>query len=230
MRVLALDYGAARTGVAVSDADRHARPPVGCVERAATDAGLDRLASLVAEHRGGAGRRRAAADAARRARRAGAARPSASSTALETGVDGSRRDLRRALHDDARAADAVPPPRRTRWQRRTCCRAGSTGRARGDESAAAAVSLAWSRCSWRVLLAAACGGDSRAARRDDRGAAAARAAAHHLPGGLHGAGRWATASPQCAGSRSTKRGVTPQADPGGHTSPRPRRHARRSRS
>ena len=50
MRVLALDYGAARTGVAVSDATGTLARPVGVVERAATDPGLDRLAALVDEH------------------------------------------------------------------------------------------------------------------------------------------------------------------------------------
>ncbi len=50
MRALALDYGAARTGVAVSDATGTLARPVGVVERAGTDAGLDRVAALVAEH------------------------------------------------------------------------------------------------------------------------------------------------------------------------------------
>ena len=50
MRALALDYGAARTGVAVSDATGTLARPVGIVERAATDAGLDRVVALVAEH------------------------------------------------------------------------------------------------------------------------------------------------------------------------------------
>jgi putative Holliday junction resolvase len=50
MRVLALDYGSARTGVAVSDATGTLARPVGVVERAASRAGLARVASLVAEH------------------------------------------------------------------------------------------------------------------------------------------------------------------------------------
>ena len=50
MRVLALDYGAARTGVAVSDATGTLARPLCVVERAGTDAGLDRVASLVSEH------------------------------------------------------------------------------------------------------------------------------------------------------------------------------------
>ena len=50
MRALALDYGAARTGVAVSDATGTLARPVCVVARAATEPGLDRLAELVAEH------------------------------------------------------------------------------------------------------------------------------------------------------------------------------------
>jgi putative holliday junction resolvase len=47
--VLALDYGAARTGVAVSDATGTLARPVGVVERAASGAGLRRLVELVEE-------------------------------------------------------------------------------------------------------------------------------------------------------------------------------------
>jgi putative holliday junction resolvase len=47
--VLALDYGAARTGVAVSDATGTLARPVGVVERAASEAGLKRIAELAAE-------------------------------------------------------------------------------------------------------------------------------------------------------------------------------------
>ena len=49
MKVMALDYGSARTGVAVSDATGMLPRPVGVVERAATADGLRRLAELVAE-------------------------------------------------------------------------------------------------------------------------------------------------------------------------------------
>ncbi len=45
---MALDYGAARTGVAVSDATGTLARPLGVVERAATAAGLRSLAALVA--------------------------------------------------------------------------------------------------------------------------------------------------------------------------------------
>jgi putative holliday junction resolvase len=50
VKVVALDYGAARTGVAVSDATGTLARPVGVVERAATEAGLTRVAELVSEH------------------------------------------------------------------------------------------------------------------------------------------------------------------------------------
>jgi putative holliday junction resolvase len=47
MKVLALDYGSARTGVAVSDATGTLARPLTVVERAASEAGLRRLAELV---------------------------------------------------------------------------------------------------------------------------------------------------------------------------------------
>lgn len=50
MRVLALDYGSARTGVALSDATGAVARPLCVVERAATEAGLSRVAALVEEH------------------------------------------------------------------------------------------------------------------------------------------------------------------------------------
>ena len=46
--MLALDYGSARTGVAVSDATGTLARPVGVVEQAASPDGLRRLAELVA--------------------------------------------------------------------------------------------------------------------------------------------------------------------------------------
>lgn len=50
MKVLAFDYGSARTGVAVSDATGTLARPLETVERAAGEAGLARIVSLVAEH------------------------------------------------------------------------------------------------------------------------------------------------------------------------------------
>lgn len=49
MKVLALDYGAARTGVAVSDATGTIARPLGVVEEAASPAGLARLRELAHE-------------------------------------------------------------------------------------------------------------------------------------------------------------------------------------
>lgn len=49
MRVLALDYGAARTGVAVSDASGTLARPVCVVKKAATEAGLTEVVRLVRE-------------------------------------------------------------------------------------------------------------------------------------------------------------------------------------
>ena len=49
MKVVALDYGSARTGVAVSDPTGTIARPLGVVEQAASEAGLARLAELVRE-------------------------------------------------------------------------------------------------------------------------------------------------------------------------------------
>ena len=49
MRILALDFGAARTGVAVSDPTGTVARPVGIVERAASRDGLARIVELVRE-------------------------------------------------------------------------------------------------------------------------------------------------------------------------------------
>jgi putative Holliday junction resolvase len=50
MKVVALDYGAARTGVAVSDATGTIARPLEVVERAATPDGLARVRDIVREH------------------------------------------------------------------------------------------------------------------------------------------------------------------------------------
>ena len=47
MKVVALDYGSARTGVAVSDPSGTIARPLGVVERAASEAGLERLVRLI---------------------------------------------------------------------------------------------------------------------------------------------------------------------------------------
>ena len=48
MRVLALDFGAARTGVAISDPTGTIARPLGVIEHAATADGLARIGALVA--------------------------------------------------------------------------------------------------------------------------------------------------------------------------------------
>jgi putative Holliday junction resolvase len=47
MKVVALDYGSARTGVAVSDPTGTLARPIGVVERVGTEAGLERLLELI---------------------------------------------------------------------------------------------------------------------------------------------------------------------------------------
>jgi putative Holliday junction resolvase len=47
VKVIAVDYGSARTGVAVSDPTGTLARPLGIVERAAEEAGLKRLAELI---------------------------------------------------------------------------------------------------------------------------------------------------------------------------------------
>jgi putative Holliday junction resolvase len=49
VKVMALDYGSARTGVAVSDPTGTLARPLGVVERAATESGLAELARLARE-------------------------------------------------------------------------------------------------------------------------------------------------------------------------------------
>jgi putative Holliday junction resolvase len=49
VKVLALDFGSARTGVAVSDPSGTVARPAGVVERAATDSGFARLLAVIAE-------------------------------------------------------------------------------------------------------------------------------------------------------------------------------------
>lgn len=48
MKVLALDFGSARTGVAVSDPTGAVARPVGAVERVLTDAGFAKLLAVIA--------------------------------------------------------------------------------------------------------------------------------------------------------------------------------------
>ena len=151
MRVLALDYGAARTGVAVSDASGTLARPVCVVRKAATETGLAEVARLVAEHeaeqvvvglpltlRGEHGKQ--------------AAETELFVTALRELVDRPGRDRRRALHDRARAAvrrqgargrgrRGAPAPELARPRGARVRRAGARRRRRGA-----------------LLLVAGCGG------------------------------------------------------------------------
>ena len=183
MRVLALDYGAARTGVAVSDASGTLARPVCVVRKAATESGLAEVARLVTELeaeqvvvglpltlRGEHGKQAAETElfvtALRRARRRAG------------------RDRRRALHDRACAA--------LRRQGARGCGCGS----------ASAPELARPQCARRqqgsrmrrlvAVVAASAGAAARRRlrwrwRRLDRGRdddrAAGREPPHHLPGG-----------------------------------------------
>jgi putative Holliday junction resolvase len=47
VKIVALDYGSARTGVAVSDPTGTLARPIGVIERVGTEAGLERLVQLI---------------------------------------------------------------------------------------------------------------------------------------------------------------------------------------
>ena len=103
VKVLALDYGSARTGVAVSDPTGTVARPLGVVAAAcASRTGFERLLEVIRDRGAGGDRRRAAADAARRARRAGRARRPSFVEALRERRRRPGRDLRRAVHLGAR--------------------------------------------------------------------------------------------------------------------------------
>jgi putative Holliday junction resolvase len=51
VKVVALDYGSARTGVAVSDPTGTVARPVGVIERVGTESGLERLVELIRAER-----------------------------------------------------------------------------------------------------------------------------------------------------------------------------------
>jgi putative Holliday junction resolvase len=53
VKVLALDFGAARTGVAVSDPTGTLARPLGVIDRAATDVGMEQLLALITEEQPG---------------------------------------------------------------------------------------------------------------------------------------------------------------------------------
>ena len=124
MKVIALDFGAARTGVAVSDATGHARTSRGRRREAPrATRGSTASSRVVGEHeaelvlvglpltlRGERGEQARATEAFVDALRARLVDPG--------------RDLRRAVHDDARRSRPAAGRRRTPSRPRTCCRAG----------------------------------------------------------------------------------------------------------
>ena len=121
-RVLALDYGSARCGCAISDPTGTLATPLDAIADPRLRAGLarDRGAGRRAGRRAGRGR---AAGEPVRARRAPQAAEARASPRGSPSARRPRGDLRRALHDRARASaprDATP---RTRAPPRTCSRA-----------------------------------------------------------------------------------------------------------
>ncbi len=128
MRVLALDYGRARTGVAISDPTGTLARPLAVVRRVRSKAGMDELLALVDEHeperivvglpltlRGEEGEQARETQAVRRASCAGRC-----SLPVET--------VRRAVHHVAgRQGYGRPDATRTRWPRPICSRGTSDG-------------------------------------------------------------------------------------------------------
>ena len=120
MRVLALDYGAARCGCALSDPTGTLATPIEPVLRPATRRGLDRVAELVANHE---------------AKRVVVGLPLSLS-----GADSAQTTETRAWA--ARLADAVPVPVELYDERFTTRLAGwAGGTASSEDSRAAAVLL-----------------------------------------------------------------------------------------
>ena len=123
MKVLALDYGRARTGVAVSDSTGTLARPLTVVQKAGTAAGLRDAAGSDRRGTAGAGGGRPAADAARARQGAQARETLAFVERPARPLPGSRRDLRRAVHHDRWRG---PPPARStetmRWPPPICSR------------------------------------------------------------------------------------------------------------
>jgi len=90
VKVVAVDYGSARTGVAFSDPTGTLARPVGVIERAGTEAGLERLVEVIkaaaAEVGGGGGGRATMA-------RAGGKDPAKLDAALERAEEALRAAL-----------------------------------------------------------------------------------------------------------------------------------------
>ena len=128
MKVVALDYGSARTGVAVSDPTGTIARPLGVVERAATEDGLERLARIVREE--GAERVVVGLPLTLRGEHGAQARETdAFVEALRAASTCRSRATTSASPPASPQASARTRPRRTRAPRPTCCPATSRGRA-----------------------------------------------------------------------------------------------------
>lgn len=123
---MALDYGAARTGVAISDATGTLARPIGVVERASTEPGLRRLAELVAEE--------------------GAERVVVGLPLTLRGEQGAQADETAVFVEALRAA--LPVPVESFDERFTTAIAAAAPSARAPEDARAAAHLLESYLAW----------------------------------------------------------------------------------
>ena len=123
MRVLALDYGSARCGCAVSDPTGVLATPIEPVLAPRSKRGLARLRCARPRSRRGDGRRRPTAVAVRCRYRADH-RDARVRHCARKRIAGSGRALRRALHHAARGAFAADGRARTRGRPPICSRAG----------------------------------------------------------------------------------------------------------
>ena len=142
VKVLALDYGSARTGVAVSDPTGTIARPLGVVESATTEAGFARLRELIAEEEPERHGRRPAADPARRPGRAGPGDGALRRAAARRGGHAGRA-VRRALHVRARGRRRRP----------------SRGASALELPRVVARPLALAAAAGAAVLVAGCGGD-----------------------------------------------------------------------
>ena len=126
MKVLALDYGSARTGVAVSDPTGTLARPLCTVERASTGTGLARLAALI-----------------------GAEEAERVVVGMPLTLAGERGEQARATEEFVQALrTVVAVPVETFDERFTTTIASRAGEARADEDARAAAQLLSDYLTW----------------------------------------------------------------------------------